>query len=559
MTKKKSNIIIAFCLLLILIDTRISFAQENSLYDPLNLNQKDHNFIKRVPVTIKKSFITAITAEEANHSIVITGIPEINAITETKGREVTVKFPYGTLHKSISSSTYNWNYKLTNQYKNIVRASVTQNSPSEGVIIKLLFTSPVYVETIQPAPSKILLKLSEISRKDSRTTTIIADNNIDNELINRYSINRDYSTSKNTFNIRPSGKYTTISPEAKRIHDTDNTITSLNSTANRTHSHTAPPDRYISQPDKQTKTEIEKKPDQISFTPDIEEQIKTIPSDLPLKQGSEEVNELKPGTPKQYERSDNVFSDTPEKLPPLQRPERTRNEMLDKADYSDIIRIGLSLESELKHKDAIQKFSQAIILDPSRYEAYSALGDIYLKQKKYDLAIENYEKALTINPDLIKVLFNLAVSYNNLQKYDKALQYFDKMLAIRPESYEANYHVANIYFIKGEYENSLQYYGTCLELVKRSKNKMETARIHYNIANTYKAQESYDKAIREYRKAIKYHKEFSDAYYNLAATYVDSNRYDKAIEAFKDYQNYVSSQAEIERVQKIIQQLEEDN
>jgi len=88
---------------------------------------------------------------------------------------------------------------------------------------------------------------------------------------------------------------------------------------------------------------------------------------------------------------------------------------------------------------------------------------------------------------------------------------------------------------------------------------METARIHYNIANTYKAQESYDKAIREYRKAIKYHKEFSDAYYNLAATYVDSNRYDKAIEAFKDYQNYVSSQAEIERVQKIIQQLEEDN
>lgn len=530
MIKNKNFKLIIFALMFSFVVSHHVSAIDDSILDPLGLDDKS-NTSDIINDKLKvKSYITAITADGKDKRLTITGMPQVNALTDVKGEYVYIKLRNSVLHKSIAAKSYNWKVKLVNHFEDVVDADVIAYKSKKEILVKLRFKYPVSVDVIQKNKSTLQLWFERNEKKTLNNSYIAYD--IDN---------------KQQPEIQSSGKYVTIPAGTKVIKLSDIKIKTVKN-PQITSTYNVKTDSVLKQ------NKLIKPDNGVKLAPGNVKAPASYPG-LPVVKKDEKLEtELKLG-PGEYERSENDFIDKPKQLPALQRPERTQNDLLEKNDYDDLVRIALSLEAEGNFDGAIQKYSQAVIVDKDRYEAYSALGDVYLKKENYNLAIENYNKSLNSLPDQPKALFNLGVCYYNLKDYKSAYSSFDKVLALQPEDYEANYHIANILFIKEDYASAIKYYEKCLKLTNKSKNNIELSKLHYNIANCYKAQDAFEKAIKEYIKTIKLHPGFADAYYNLAATYVNKGDYKSAINEFNEYKKYTTSKEELVNVDKIIDQL----
>lgn len=524
------------------------FAQNTNVLDPLNLNKHTNKTVIQKRIIRKSSILTAITADKTFRGLIITGIPEINANVKTESNHVFIEFPNTSLHKSISNPYYNWGLKFSNQLPEIINTKVLQNDLKKNILVELTLEYPVVTSIVRNSPSKIAVNFEKVPNRSLNKSTIKQNLPLTNKEGN------------NEIKIKPSGKFATINPGTQGLNTPNNTKPLADNRLASNNINTSPTNKELPlvMPPKLPDNAVQDI--DVELPPTVENDLSDIPPDLPMppRPKNLDIAADKPA-PGNYQRSENDFAKTPTELPTLDRPETINNNLLESHDYDDLIRIAISLESEQKLDDAIQKYSQAVTVNPNRYEAYSALGDIYLRQEKYDLAIENYEKSLSLNKNQAKTAYNLANSYNKKADYPKAISNFEKVLSIQPNNYEATYNLAYIYYLVNDYTNAVKYYQNCLTLSKKSKNNVEIAKIHYNIANTYKAQKDLERAIKEYTESIKLYKEFADAYYNLAATYIDIGNSSKAIAEFQNYIKYTSSQSEIDRVKKVIDQLKKSS
>lgn len=524
----------------------ISFAQENPLYDPLNLYHKPEQKTGNKNTYIPRAIITSISAEKRTNSITIKALPEINYKISITGKLATIEILNANLHKSISNKNYNWNAKIKNILPTVYLAEVDNNYNNKSVLVNIKFEYPLSVSVIRNGPTNITFNFE----KNEENLAVASQSMGINTQSSKFDLSNIETIGtvigSNDIRMKPSGKYLTVGSNNKSpfIVNKRQDAPTLSSNSVTTNANSNNP-----------KTFSPTSNNDIKLPTENEENITNIPSDLPLPNPPLLDNETGNPLPGNYNRSDNAFADQPQDLPELERPESTKNELLKKQDYNDIMRIGISLESENKLEDSIHKYSQAISIDPNRYEAYSAKGDVLLKQDKFDEAIENYNLSLNIKEDQVKTIFNLAIAYKKIQQHKEAITSFEKVLEYQPENYESLYNLANLNFIIKDYADAIKYYNKCIDLTKKSQNTLELARVYYNLANTYKEMEDFDNAINEYIKSIKLFKEFPDAHYNLAATYLEKGKKGKAIEEFEEFIKYTSSTDEIKRVRMIIEQL----
>jgi tetratricopeptide (TPR) repeat protein len=79
--------------------------------------------------------------------------------------------------------------------------------------------------------------------------------------------------------------------------------------------------------------------------------------------------------------------------------------------------------------------------------------DLY-QNGNYHKAIEKYKEALQINPQYFYALFNLGLSYLNVHRLDEAMGFFNRALVQKPEDAPTKFYIAWIHFSKEEYENA---------------------------------------------------------------------------------------------------------
>lgn len=552
-----------------------TFAQNNSLIDPLNLKDNKKP-IDRINYHQTRTIITSIFGDKQSKTITIKGMPDVRYYLNSSGNRIDIVIPHSYLHKNISRNDYNWNVKLRSQFPDILEATVNPDINKRDVIINLQFKYPVNAFANRKNRNTIVFKFSKMLN-NNHYSKINNASKLDVKEIDTLNTFND----NNGINYKPSGKYVTVIPDSQNTQMNKGSdsyekidFNSPKSTEYITiNSKTTPainkPDNkyYEKKNDTKINTEtqtitpykkVETKKELNNSEPDLPNP--PVAEDKTIIKGSNKPkitqNDLpeKP-TPGNYSRSNNAYESTPKALPKLDRPEQTTNELLNSNDYDDLIRIAVSLESENKLEDSIQKYTQAITTNPNRYEAYAALGDVYLKLDNYVLAIQNYEKALKIKGDIVKTIFNLGVSYSKNYDSIKAISNFEKALTIQPENYEIKYNLANEYFNIKDYQKAIKYYKECIKSSEKSKNYIEVAKVKYNLANTYKANDELNKAIKEFIDSIKIFPEFADAHYNLAAAYAEKSENTKAIEEFEQYIKYTSSKSEKDRVKQIIKQL----
>lgn len=94
----------------------------------------------------------------------------------------------------------------------------------------------------------------------------------------------------------------------------------------------------------------------------------------------------------------------------------------DKAKAKEFYESGVALFESGKLNESIEKFTQAVKLEPANAQAQYSLGNAYLKINKYKEATEAFKRAARLEPDWPEAHFRLGWMYYVLDKQNSALQ-----------------------------------------------------------------------------------------------------------------------------------------
>ena len=112
---------------------------------------------------------------------------------------------------------------------------------------------------------------------------------------------------------------------------------------------------------------------------------------------------------------------------------------------------------------SLERLELAILLDPTRYEAWSNAAAVSINLGDYKKALDLYEKAHQLKPDNMGILNGLASAYLNNQMHKEALDIYEKILAQDPKNINALLNISTIYDRMQEFEKALTNYNRIIE------------------------------------------------------------------------------------------------
>jgi len=125
----------------------------------------------------------------------------------------------------------------------------------------------------------------------------------------------------------------------------------------------------------------------------------------------------------------------------------------------DQLNKGVQAYKNAKYEDAIEKFKNAVALDPSLINARLYLATAYAQQyipgadtpdnnRMAEQAINEYQDVLKMKPNDLNAIKGIAYLYLQMKKFDQAAEYYRKVIAVDPNDPEAYYSVAVIDWTK---------------------------------------------------------------------------------------------------------------
>lgn len=100
---------------------------------------------------------------------------------------------------------------------------------------------------------------------------------------------------------------------------------------------------------------------------------------------------------------------------------------------------GVSLYEQGKYNQALEKFENALEIDPTYTEAWIYKGLTLDDFKRYSEALVCYDKAIALDPNNIISWYNKGIILGNQGYYEDSITCFDKVIAINPNDAEAWY------------------------------------------------------------------------------------------------------------------------
>jgi tetratricopeptide (TPR) repeat protein len=149
-------------------------------------------------------------------------------------------------------------------------------------------------------------------------------------------------------------------------------------------------------------------------------------------------------------------------------------------------------------QEAIEKYTQAVSIDPKFPESYINRGDAYLKTQEYDGAIADFSRAIELNPASAAAFKGRALGLFNKQNDKDAIADFTVAIDLNPQDSES----------------------------------------YYSRGLAYASRKDYTPAIADFRKAIEVKADFGEAYLDLA--YANLKKGDKS-EAIANFQKASST------------------
>ncbi|MGA8139424.1 MAG: tetratricopeptide repeat protein [Desulfobaccales bacterium] len=113
---------------------------------------------------------------------------------------------------------------------------------------------------------------------------------------------------------------------------------------------------------------------------------------------------------------------------------------------------------------AIDKFTEALKLDPNLAEAYLNRGVAHLRLDQPVEAVADFDKVLELDPTSSEALYNRALAYSRSRVYDKALADYTQALKFAPGDWQILYNRGNTYLDLGKAKEALADYDRALQV-----------------------------------------------------------------------------------------------
>ena len=180
-------------------------------------------------------------------------------------------------------------------------------------------------------------------------------------------------------------------------------------------------------------------------------------------------------------------------------PNSTRSEF--SSEFVTYYNRGLELIRTENYLGAVEAFKKALQIDPSREEAYDALGTTYLTDLAQTTeAIEAFQTVIQLVPNHARAHQMLGVAYFRQNAYPKAIRALRRAIELEPTNLDNSYHP------------------------------------YYDLGMVYMKQSKFDDAIQLFERAIQLNREHIRAYYSLGTAYIRIGNVEKGLEQIKKYE-----------------------
>lgn len=224
------------------------------------------------------------------------------------------------------------------------------------------------------------------------------------------------------------------------------------------------------------------------------------------------------------------------------------------------VHLGIGLQHDNQHTEAIASYNQAILIDPSYSGAFYNRGNALHDLQHYPEAIGSYDQAIALNPEYTQAYSNRGIALRDLHRYEEAINSYDQAIALNPHYAEAyaNKGVAlhdlhrneaaidsydQAILINPNYADAYSNRGISLHDLLRTEAAIDSydqalkinpqhASANFNRGNALQVLEQYDKAIISYDNAIAINPNYAEAYSNRGISLHNLKRFDEALDSY---------------------------
>jgi protein O-GlcNAc transferase len=146
---------------------------------------------------------------------------------------------------------------------------------------------------------------------------------------------------------------------------------------------------------------------------------------------------------------------------------------------------------------------------------------------RHEDALNKYRQAIEVNPHFFDAHNNMGTAAKRMGKPLAAIRYFKKALEVRPNSAEVYSDMGNVLAEMGRCDEAIQCY---LEAQKLNPN---LAKAYNNMGSILLSQDQYVEAIDFYCKAVEIDPQYAEAFNNIGAAITDMGKPDEAVKFFQ--------------------------
>jgi len=187
---------------------------------------------------------------------------------------------------------------------------------------------------------------------------------------------------------------------------------------------------------------------------------------------------------------------------------------------------GLALMDEERYGEAAAAFRQAVDLNPSYFDALTALGYADTLTGRFDDAIAAYQQALALQPTSTFVLRSLGYVHTQKGDYPKALEAFDQAVAIDPSDAAAWTSRGLALSAMGRFNESVASYEKAVEADPGSYYAW------FSLGMEYYGAGMYAEAVPAFDRAITIDERSSGTWNYRGLSLAALGRYQEAIESY---------------------------
>ena len=184
---------------------------------------------------------------------------------------------------------------------------------------------------------------------------------------------------------------------------------------------------------------------------------------------------------------------------------------------------GSTLRDRGEYCAAIERYSNAIRLNPQLPPAHNNRGNAYEALGKQELAIQDYSKAIELNPLYAGAYNNRGLAYVDKGDLDRAIRDYDRAIELNLAFALAYCNRGLAYMKKGEHDRAIEDFDRAIALSPNDAKAYEYRGIAYGHRSEF------DHAIQNFDRAIRLDFGDADAFGNRGYAYMLKGELSRAI------------------------------